>query len=1208
MGEGVPISGASVAGTSTRAGVNRTTATDRDGRFTLTFASGEGDYFITVRAIGYVPRRFEVKRTADQDILIADVRLSPAVSVLDTLVTVGQRDRPARNDKATDVGGTERGVNAGLVASEQIGNLSSMAASVAGALLVQGANGDPTGYSVLGLDASQNGLSLNGMNSNATDLPRDANLSVSVATSPYDVSQGQFSGARLNASVGSGSNYVTRTSSALVNAPQLEWTDRIGHALGQRYLNLNASGLAAGPITYDKSFYSIAYQIGRRSNDLRTLLNTDVIGLETIGIAVDSVRHLLSALDRIGVSTSVAGFPNDRLSDQALVLGSLDFAAPSATSGGAFNLTFNGGVNRQTPGSSLTSAVPASGFDVTRWNGGVQGHHTTFFAVGILSESGVAVTGSRQDVDPYLDIPSGTVVVNSTLANGQSAVQPISFGGAQIRSTSSFNSIDLSNQLSWFSVNNRHRVKLTSELRHDAHSIDQGTNILGMFAFNSLADLDAGLPTTFTRQVAPLRVSGQEWIGALSLGDSYRATPDLQVQYGARVDMQRFADGPTPNPEIERSFGMRNDRLPSGAAVSPRVGFSWTYGTAPEIQSFEGAAAAPRAVVRGGIGIFRNALDVTLPAQAIANTGLATGLQQFTCVGGASPVPNWPAYANDPSSIPTGCVERAGDSLFANAAPNVTLFSDRYAPQMAIRSTLQWSGATLGNRILASITGTYSRNENQTGFVDLNVDSRTRFTLASEGNRPVYVAPTSIVPRTGAIASGDGRVIPTVNRVTELRSDLSSVSKQVTVLLSPRLSSTQYTWGLSYTLNYVRDRAYGFTSTSGDPFTVESARSSLDWRHQVLLSFGYNVFDTVRLFWVQSILSGLPYTPNVVGDVNGDGYGTNDRAFIFDPAQAAEASLRAGMAALLAAGSSRVRDCLGRQVGQVAARNSCEGPWTSTASMRIDFNPAKVRMPRRTAVSFSIANPLGAADLLLHGENRLHGWGQALLPDSRLLVVRGFDPTDRRYIYQVNSRFGSTTPAANTARNPVIISVLCKFEYGPTRERQDLMRVLDQGRGQAGTKLTASELQEAYRSAGLLNPMATILRASDTLDLTGRQADSIAGMNRQYALGLDSIWSPLVREYADLPADFDRGAAYDRYRHAREASVDLLLRFAPSINALLSGDQHRKLPSLIASHLDRRYLLAIRSGITGLDGPVFPTGVGVPNAGGQMRARSPGGL
>ena len=123
-----------------------------------------------------------------------------------------------------------------------------------------------------------------------------------------------------------------------------------------------------------------------------------------------------------------------------------------------------------------------------------------------------------------------------------------------------------------------------------------------------------------------------------------------------------------------------------------------------------------------------------------------------------------------------------------------------------------------------------------------------------------------------------------------------------------------------------------------------------------------------------------------------------------------------------------------------------------------------------------------------------------------------------------------------------------------------------------------------YGTGGVMNPMAQMLRQSDTLQLTGPQADSLASMNRAYTLRLDSIWTPVAKEFAALPADYDQGAAYDHYKHAREATVDLLISLAPRINALISAEQKRKLPALVASHLDERYLAGIRSGTAGNTG------------------------
>src|SRR5687767_15606856 len=83
--DGTPLEDVKVTATSFSGNVNRTARTDRNGRYTITFPGGEGDYLVEFSAIGYAARRFQVKRTADQEILVADARLLPAAGQLDTV-------------------------------------------------------------------------------------------------------------------------------------------------------------------------------------------------------------------------------------------------------------------------------------------------------------------------------------------------------------------------------------------------------------------------------------------------------------------------------------------------------------------------------------------------------------------------------------------------------------------------------------------------------------------------------------------------------------------------------------------------------------------------------------------------------------------------------------------------------------------------------------------------------------------------------------------------------------------------------------------------------------------------------------------------------------------------------------------------------------------------------------------------------------------
>ena len=1185
--DSTPVEGARVTVTSLNGQVSRQAQTDKSGRFTVTFPNGEGDYIVSFAALGYAVKRFEVKRTADEEILVADAKLTRAAVNLDAMKVTASREKVGRNDAPPDISGTERPVSPAALPPADLGDLAAMAATLPGVQLVPGQNGDPNGFSVLGLGADQNNTTLNGMAFGGSNLPRDAGVSTSLVTSPYDVSRGGFSGGQLTIRSRPGSNFITRGMSLNLDAPQLQWTDRAAQALGQQYTNVSLGGLAAGPLVMDKAFYSIAYQFGRRANDYQNLLNTGPLGLQTAGVAADSVFRFLGILGQEQVPTAVGRVPRERTSDQGSLFGSIDLAPPTSTTGQAFNVTFNGGWNRQEPIGAGATSLPATSGKRTGWNAGAQTRHNGYFGFGILEETTLGVSGSHSYGKPYVTLPSGRVIVNSVFDDGSGGLQSLAFGGNQSLNTSqSTNSVGVLNQLSWFSANNKHRLKLTSELRRDAYSSNQTTNLLGSYSYLSLADLAANQPASFTRQLSPRTSGASQLLGALSLGDAWRATNDLQIQYGVRLDGNRFLSDPIFNPTLENIFAVRNDRAPDHGYLSPRLGFSWTYGTAPQIASFDGAARIPRAVVRGGVGLFQNMPQTTILGQALDNTGLPSAVQQLNCVGPATPLPNWAAYS-DPSMIPTTCADGTTGSVFANSAPNAFLFAKDFTASRSVRSNLQWNGPVLGNRLMATVEGTYSRNLNQPGIYDLNFKGEEQFTLANEGGRPVYVRQSSIVPATGAIASGDARVTPLYSRVTEMRSDLQSESRQVSLRLSPTTFNTSYSWSLSYVYGNVRDQVRGFGSTAGNPFEMSWGRSSLDSRHQIVYTLGYNFFNTVNVNWYGQFRSGTPFTPMIAADVNGDGY-ANDRAFVFSPA-ATDPAVAAGMRSLLDRGSGAARDCLRRQLDTLAGRNSCEGPWTSTANLSFTFNPLRVRMPQRATLSFNLSNPLGAADLLLHGSSKLHGWGQPASPDQSLLYVRGFDASNGRYIYEVNQRFGATLPALSAFRLPVTLTAMLRFDVGPTRERQSLTMQLDRGRRLEGQKMPEQFLRLMYGTGGVPNPMAQILRQQDSLHLTSQQADSIASLNRWYSVRVDSIWTPVAKYLSDLPNRYDQDAAYDHYLSARRASVDLLAQLAPRVKQILTAEQLRKLPPFISGYLEPRYLASIRSGTAAFAGaPMLP--------------------
>jgi hypothetical protein len=1179
--DSLPMENVAVTVTTIQGDVVKTARTDKNGVFTVTFGDPQGDYWVTVQAIGFAQRRFEVKRLADEDILVADIRMLRTVTQLQAMRVQSNRPRASRSDGVGDITGMDRGINVSGAEIGAMGDLAALAATLPGVTYIPSGPDGPAGFSVFGLDASANSFLLNGMSVDGA-LPRDAGISASVSTSPYDASRGGFSGAQVNARISSGSNYIVRTMSGTAITPHMQWSDRTSQSLSLAETRGSIGGRFSGPIKMNRAFYNLSYQFDHTQRDLQTLLGIDEAGLQAIGIAGDSVARLLSALTTQQLPYSVNTFPSQNLGQSGSVAGVLDYSPQTATSQ-SFRLTFTGNGRRTLPSNFSTYEAPSHSGRSNSYSGSTQLQHSTYLKSVIFTTTSLGFSRNTSESEPYLELPSAQIRINSAFADGSSGVRTVQAGGnPSLGSAQSSTAITFRNSLSWVSMNSKHRLSFTTDARQSMSQTDQSSNLLGSFSFNSLVDFEAGRPASFSRQLTPRFQRRGQTTAGVSLQDSWRVNPDLQMTLGIRADAGRFGSAPDYNPLIEQTFGLRNDIVPNRVTVSPRVSFSKTLGEAQQISFIEGERRGPRARIGGGIAVFQQAPSASLVTRVANNTGLPSAVQQLTCVGDATPTPRWDVYAQFPDSVPSECADGTGGTVFASSLPSVILVDKDYAPSRRISTDVNWRGAVLNNRFMATVTGSYALNLAQPGEIDLNFDPTVRFALGDEGGRPVYVNETSIVPTSGAIASRDARKSPLFNRVTLVNSDLRSTSKQLTINMSPMSYSSTFSYSASYTISSNSRLVQGFQSTAGNPLDREWGLNDLNAMHAIQVTLGTNIKNVLRLSWTIVGRSGAPITPRVSGDINGDGVSGNDRAFIFDPAQTRDSALAADVQRLLDTGSPIARDCLRQNLGQVAKMASCHGPWTLSGnnSINLTINPLKVRMPQRAQLRFQLGNPMGALDMLFHGAGNIRGWGQQSSPDQTLLYVRGFDPETRRFKYEVNQRFGSTRPQQTINRaSPVTITALVQIDLGPTRERQQLTQMLDRGRTREGSISTEQSLRSQYVTGGVVpNPFISMLRQADQLQLTAEQGDSIATLNRFYMTRLDSIWTPVAKYLAGLPkGKYDQDAAYDRYRSARESSVDLLLEFAPQVKNLLTPEQKRKLPQSLVNNMDPKYLKAIRS-------------------------------
>ena len=1144
----------------------RSTSTDRNGRYTVVFPGGGGDYLVTFQLIGMTPVQRQVKRLADEDLLVLDVAMSAIV--LETVTATAERQRPPRVEGGADPTGSQQTVGSGGAPLSAMGDLSAMVSYLPGVTMITGPDGSPIGFSVLGLGPEQNTITLDGVTIDASTLPADVLASARLTTTTFDPSRGGFSGANVSISSRRGGGMIQRSLNLTVDEPSLQFIDQTGSQLGREYTQLRLQGATSGPIIREKLFYAVNAQVDRRTRALSTLLDTPFSALEQLGASRDSVIRLRQAATSAGIPLGVAGIPDANTTTGGSFVARFDLT-PQGQHAVNANFNLNWRENDATSMSAL--ALPSHGGEDRRLGGALQFGHSTYFGSGVLTTTRATLSMDESDGSPYVALPDARVRVQSGFTDDRPGIATFQLGGnAGLARRSTSARWQVGNSISWITMNNAHRLKLEAEVEGERYEQRQESNRLGTFRYNSLEEFEQGRPAEYSRQLSTVAREGSLLSGWVSLGDSWRRTRNLQFQYGLRLEWNRYGTAPQRNPQLEQLLGVRNDVVPNEVALSPRFGFSYTYGTGVQIEAFEGAVRGPRATIRGGIGLFRQTPRAELLQGAIGSTGLPSGVQTLNCRGDAVPEPDWASWYADPSTIPEECADGTTGTVFADRQPSVTLYSPDWTPSRSWRANLAWSGS-LSTRFRASVEGTYSLNQAQGGWVDLNFRNEQQFALADEGGRPVFVLPASIDTATGGIASRDARMAEEFSQVREQRSDLRSRTAELRLSLNPLSSPRQWmSWRLNYVFTHTTELDRGFGgSTAGDPLVREWSRGRAS-PHQFNAGLNFR-FKGINLGLNGRLSSGIRYTPMISGDVNGDGFG-NDRAFIHDPDATADPVLADAMRQLLESAPGEARECLRRQLGAMAGRQSCTGPWSLTTNISLRMNPLQFRLPRRTSIALDFNNPLTGLDLLFNGTN-LRGWGQSQSsPEATLLYVRGFDPTAQRFIYEVNPRFGDTRASRAMSRSPFQVTVSFRVDLAPDPAKQILQRELYQWQQNEQRRPQVQALRQRYIREWL-NPFQNMVRQRDTLRFTKEQSDSLVRMNARFAAALDSLWMPHAEYVAGLPERFDLDEVYDRMRDAQRRSALLQQDHARLVRALLTDEQFRRLPPQIASYLDERMLI-----------------------------------
>jgi hypothetical protein len=1038
----------------------------------------------------------------------------------------------------------------------------------------------PNGPAILGAGSESNLTTLNGMGLAAGAIPRAARTETRVTGASFDPTRGGFAGANIDVRLGPGDRFFqNRNGFVTFDPPAWQFTDATGHALGTTNGGARGSFGADGELIRQALTYNVSFDVGRSTSAPVTLLDARSDALTRAGVAPDSVVRLLALALPLGIPLTGAGVPANRQHDTFSWLGRLDDTRDTLQTRAIS--TYMGFTRDGAIGFGPLAAPSASGERRERTLG-AQLTLGAYVGEGqrILTETRFAGSGVQSQVSPYRALPAATVLVRSSTVDASSDVTALTLGGGSyLPSDDTRWTAEGANETSWNAGGRRHRFKSLVWGRADGLRQEGSANSLGAFSFNSIADLEAGRPASFTRTLAQPVRSGSVWNTAAALAHNYAPTRYFSLLYGARLEADGFTSAPPNNPALEQALGIVTGAAPSRLHLSPRLGFTYQYNRDRDNGSGTNQTNVGRfyrsatGTIRGGIGEFRDLLRPGILADASAATGLPGGTSILSCVGAAVPAVDWSSFATE-ATIPTQCLD--GSGVLAERAPTVSLIDPSYDVPRSWRASLDWS--TNVSNWLLKVAGLASYDLSQPGVVDANFAGTQRLALASEGNRPVYVSAASIDPASGTVSAAESRRSNLFGRVSQRVSDLRGYGSQMTVTLSPDVFKYRgrgsLFWSASYTLQETRRQYRGFDGAGfGDPRELEWAASANDARHIMVFSGGFSTPKTGTFTLFGRAQSGLPFTPIVQGDVNGDGRG-GDRAFIPNPAAATtDAALAGQMRALLESGSPSARKCVEAYLGNVAPRNGCRGPWTQ--SLNIQWSPpVPSRWDGRVSPNIYLQNVLSGVDQLVHGSDNMSGWGSPAVPDPVLLVPRGFNASagSPSFRYDVNPRFADTRPGRTLLREPFRIVIDFSLRLSTNYDLQQLRRAVEPIRSPSGWERRSADSLAAFYLSRTSSVHKVLLEETDSLFLSASQVNALRRADSVYSARVRAIYIPLGQYLAHAQGEATK-AELDSVQTTQKAYWKIFWEQPEIADSIVTPTQRELVPmfkSMVATPMVNR--------------------------------------
>src|SRR4029079_1903337 len=334
-----------------------------------------------------------------------------------------------------------------------------------------------------------------------------------------------------------------------------QFSDAIGRALGAPSGGIRASVGADGELIRRALTYNVALDVARSSSEPATLLSASADALRTAGVSPDSIARLIAISTPLGLPVASSGVPGAREHSGVTWLGRLDDTRDTMKTK---ELTSYIGYTRDGALGFGPLAAPSSAGERRERTLGAQLTLGAYVGAGrrILTETRLAASAVKTQVDPYRNVPGASVLVRSNIDEGADVTALTLGGGSFLAADDSRWTAEAANETIWNARGRRHRFKALLWGRADGIEEQGISNSLGLFSFNSIDDFQAGRPVGFTRTLTQPDRSGKVWNSAAALAHFYMPSKFFSVLYGARVEADGFFDHPDRNTALDAALGV----------------------------------------------------------------------------------------------------------------------------------------------------------------------------------------------------------------------------------------------------------------------------------------------------------------------------------------------------------------------------------------------------------------------------------------------------------------------------------------------------------------------------------------------------------------------------------------------------------------------------------------------------------------------------